>query len=93
MMERRRWHSHSYNAHNGGSHIHTGTAHREFSEAFGEIGRDRQNKVVIFTGAGDSWISTLTFPLWTTLLNLLVGMRSLTELASCSTIFLTSTFL
>lgn len=46
---------------NGGSHIHTGIAHREFSEAFGEIGRDRQNEVVIFTGAGDSWISHIDF--------------------------------
>ncbi len=46
---------------NGGSHIHTGIAHREFSEAFGEIGRDRQNEVVIFTGAGNSWVSHIDF--------------------------------
>jgi enoyl-CoA hydratase/carnithine racemase len=46
---------------NGGSHIHTGKAHREFPEAFGEIARDRQNEVVIFTGAGDQWISHIDF--------------------------------
>jgi enoyl-CoA hydratase/carnithine racemase len=45
----------------GGSHIHTGKAHREFPEAFGEIARDRQNEVVIFTGAGDRWISHIDF--------------------------------
>ena len=39
---------------NGGSHIHTGKAHQEFAEAFGEIARDRQNEVVIFTGAGET---------------------------------------
>lgn len=46
---------------NGGSHIHTGKAHREFPEAFAEIARDRQNEVVIFTGAGDQWISHIDF--------------------------------
>ena len=46
---------------NGGSHLHTGTAHREFAEAFGEIARDQQNEVVIFTGAGDEWISDIDF--------------------------------
>ncbi len=46
---------------NGGSHIHTGKAHREFAEAFGEIARDRQNEVVIFTGAGEQWISYIDF--------------------------------
>ena len=45
----------------GGSHIHTGKAHQEFSEAFGDIARDRQNEVVIFTGAGDQWISHIDF--------------------------------
>lgn len=46
---------------NGGSHIHTGKAHREFPEAFGEIARDRENEVVIFTGAGEEWISHIDF--------------------------------
>ncbi|MCC5670044.1 enoyl-CoA hydratase/isomerase family protein [Nostoc sp. CHAB 5784] len=46
---------------NGGSHIHTGKAHREFPDAFGEIARDRQNEVVILTGAGDQWISHIDF--------------------------------
>lgn len=30
---------------NGSSHLHTGTADREFAEAFGKIARDRQNEV------------------------------------------------
>lgn len=46
---------------NGGSHIHTGKAHREFPDAFSEIARDRQNEVVIFTGAGEQWISHIDF--------------------------------
>jgi enoyl-CoA hydratase/carnithine racemase len=46
---------------NGGSHIHIGKAHREFPEAFGEIARDRENEVVIFTGAGEQWITHIDF--------------------------------
>lgn len=46
---------------NDASHIHTGKAHREFPEAFSEIACDRQNEVVIFTGAGDHWISHIDF--------------------------------
>ncbi|MGL5807914.1 MAG: enoyl-CoA hydratase/isomerase family protein [Xenococcaceae cyanobacterium] len=46
---------------NGGSHIHTGKAHHEFPEAFGEIARDRHNEIVIFTGAGEYWMSHIDF--------------------------------
>ncbi len=46
---------------NGGSHVHTGKAHREFPDAFADIARDPGNEVVIFTGAGDSWITKIDF--------------------------------
>ncbi len=46
---------------NGGPHIHTGKAHREFPDAFGDIARDSGNEVVIFTGSGDSWITHIDF--------------------------------
>lgn len=34
---------------------HIGGAHAEFAQAFGDIARDRENKVVIMTGTGDSF--------------------------------------
>ncbi|HAJ63224.1 MAG TPA: enoyl-CoA hydratase/isomerase family protein [Cyanobacteria bacterium UBA8543] len=46
---------------NGGSHIMTGKSHREFPEAFGEIARDKENEVVILTGAGENWITKIDF--------------------------------
>ena len=48
--------------HTGGkSHVHTGKAHRDFPDVFTDIARDRANEVVIFTGAGDSWITNIDF--------------------------------
>jgi enoyl-CoA hydratase/carnithine racemase len=46
---------------NGGSHIMTGKSHREFPEAFGEIARDKENEIVILTGAGENWIAKIDF--------------------------------
>ena len=48
--------------HTGGkSHVHTGKAHHDFPEVFADIARDKANEVVIFTGAGDSWITNIDF--------------------------------
>ena len=33
--------------------------HHEMTEALGEVGRDRENKAVIITGAGDGFIPTI----------------------------------
>lgn len=42
---------------NGGSIIWSETAHREFSGLFGDIADDRDNRVVILTGKGDTFIT------------------------------------
>jgi enoyl-CoA hydratase/carnithine racemase len=34
---------------------HIGSAHTEFSQAFGDVARDPENRVVIMTGTGDAW--------------------------------------
>lgn len=41
---------------NGGPYIMNGQGHTEFVDAFNRIGQDRDNKIVIMTGAGDSFI-------------------------------------
>lgn len=46
---------------NGGSLVFTGKTHREFPDAFYDISRDRDNRVVILTGTGDSWMSEIAF--------------------------------
>lgn len=46
---------------NGGSLTFTGKTHREFPDAFYDISRDRDNRVVILTGTGDSWIAQIDF--------------------------------
>lgn len=47
---------------NGGSLVFTGKTHREFPNAFYDISRDRDNRVVILTGTGDSWMAQIDFP-------------------------------
>jgi len=42
---------------NGGSLVWSETAHRELSELFGDIADDRDNRVVILTGAGETFIT------------------------------------
>lgn len=42
---------------NGGSLVWSETAHRELSGLFGDIADDRDNRVVILTGKGDSFIT------------------------------------
>ncbi|MBD2105193.1 enoyl-CoA hydratase/isomerase family protein [Leptolyngbya sp. FACHB-261] len=44
-----------------GPFIFTGTAHRQFPDAFYDISRDRDNRIVILTGTGDSWIAQIDF--------------------------------
>jgi enoyl-CoA hydratase/carnithine racemase len=46
---------------NGGPITFTAQDHTEFVEAFWRIGQDRDNKVVILTGAGD-WMAAIDFP-------------------------------
>lgn len=46
---------------NGGSLIFTGKTHREFPDAFYDISRDRDNRVVILTGTGDDWMAEIDF--------------------------------
>lgn len=45
---------------------HIGGAHAEFAQAFADIARDAENKIVIMTGTGDAWsgpvASKETFP-------------------------------
>ena len=36
--------------------------HEQFVDAFYDIGRDRDNKVVILTGKGDQWMADIDFP-------------------------------
>ena len=46
----------------GGSLKWSAPAHREFGDAFTDIGRDRGNKIVIMTGAGDDFLAELGTP-------------------------------
>lgn len=46
---------------NGGPLVFTAKAHEQFVDAFYDIGRDRQNKVVILTGKGGDWMSGIDF--------------------------------
>ncbi|MBD2251230.1 enoyl-CoA hydratase/isomerase family protein [Nostoc parmelioides] len=46
---------------NGGSLVFTGKTHREFPDAFYDISRDRDNRVVILTGTGDAWMAEIDF--------------------------------
>jgi enoyl-CoA hydratase/carnithine racemase len=45
----------------GGPHTHNGLAHREFPDAFHNIGLDPENEVVILTGTGGTWIAAINF--------------------------------
>ena len=45
----------------GGAYTFNADDHEAFVDAFYAIGRDRGNKVVIFTGAGGDWISGIDF--------------------------------
>jgi enoyl-CoA hydratase/carnithine racemase len=46
---------------NGGSLVFTGKTHREFPDAFYDISRDRDNRVVILTGTGENWMAEIDF--------------------------------
>jgi enoyl-CoA hydratase/carnithine racemase len=46
---------------NDGPFVFTGQTHREFPDAFYDISRDRDNRVVILTGTGDSWMAQIDF--------------------------------
>ena len=43
----------------GGELVFSGQAHHDFVDAFYEIGRDRDNRVMILTGTGDAWIEKI----------------------------------
>jgi enoyl-CoA hydratase/carnithine racemase len=47
---------------NNGPFVFTGKTHREFVDAFYDISRDRDNRVMILTGTGDSWMAEIDFP-------------------------------
>ena len=47
---------------NGGALVFSAQDHTEFTEAFYRIGQDRENKIVILTGAGGAFISGVDFP-------------------------------
>lgn len=38
-----------------------GSLHEELPDVFYEVGRDRDNRIVIFTGTGDSWLRDIDF--------------------------------
>lgn len=40
----------------GGPVLWNGVTHRDFADAFYEIGRDRRNRAIVFTGTGDEWM-------------------------------------
>lgn len=46
---------------NNGSLVFTGKTHREFPDAFYDISRDRDNRVVILTGTGEAWMAEIDF--------------------------------
>ena len=46
---------------NGGPYTFTPRDHAAFVDVFYAIGRDRDNKVVILTGAGGEWITGIDF--------------------------------
>jgi enoyl-CoA hydratase/carnithine racemase len=46
---------------NGGPITFTAKDHDQFTDAFYKIGRDRDNKVVILTGAGGEWMANIDF--------------------------------
>lgn len=46
----------------GDSLIFGAVPHEQFGEAFYQIGRDRDNRVVILTGAGKDWMGSIDFP-------------------------------
>ncbi|MEC4814234.1 MAG: enoyl-CoA hydratase/isomerase family protein [Scytonema sp. PMC 1069.18] len=46
---------------NNNSLIFTGQTHRDFVDAFYDISRDRDNRIVILTGTGDSWMAQIDF--------------------------------
>ncbi|BAC90490.1 enoyl-CoA hydratase/isomerase family protein [Gloeobacter violaceus] len=45
----------------GGPLVFTGKTHREFVDAFYDISRDRDNRVVILTGTGNAWMDQIDF--------------------------------
>lgn len=45
----------------GDSLVFGAVPHEEFAEAFYRIGRDRENRVVILTGAGKDWMGSIDF--------------------------------
>lgn len=47
---------------NNGEFVFTGKAHQNFVDAFYDISKDRDNRVVILTGTGDSWMANIDFP-------------------------------
>jgi enoyl-CoA hydratase/carnithine racemase len=47
---------------NGGPFVFSGRAHRELGDAFVDIARDPENKVIIITGTGDSFCASLDLP-------------------------------
>jgi enoyl-CoA hydratase/carnithine racemase len=47
---------------NGGPFVFSGRAHRELGDAFADIARDPENKVIIITGTGDSFCASLDVP-------------------------------
>jgi enoyl-CoA hydratase/carnithine racemase len=47
---------------NGGSFVWSGIAHNECAEAFSEIGRDHENRVIIMSGTGDQFCGPVANP-------------------------------
>jgi enoyl-CoA hydratase/carnithine racemase len=45
---------------NGGKLVFDGHTHEQFVELFHDIGEDRENRVVILTGAGDAFMDTIS---------------------------------
>jgi enoyl-CoA hydratase/carnithine racemase len=46
---------------NGGPMVFGAKDHHQFADAFYDISRDRDNKVIILTGAGGQWVSDIDF--------------------------------
>lgn len=46
---------------NGGPFVWSGESHEELAYCFADIGADRENRVIVMTGTGDTWCDTIDF--------------------------------
>ena len=47
---------------NGGKFVWSAESHEELAYCFADIGADRENRVIVMTGTGDTWCDAIDFP-------------------------------